>query len=291
MRTRATAVAALFAACSAPCLATPSIAASIAVGAYADPAGPGNANQKAVTTFETSLGQKLAVDNTYSGFNWAGTLVREQWDIASGRMPMKSWSAGLYGVSCVLLTDVTAGKYDAQLKAQAALVKALPGAVWLRLFYEMTDSSAEICANPTASGPVFIAAWQHVVSIFRSAGATNAKWVWAPGQPAYTHSKELTFYPGSTWVDVVGEDVYNKTTTAEPFAAAVCTVGPSLGKPFAITETGAAGVTNQLAWLANVKTACPALSAFIYWDAVGSAQNYDITDPAAFAALRAVSAP
>jgi len=291
MHTRAALAAALLAACSAACLATPSKAAAIAVGAYADPAGPGNATQKAVTTFETSLGQKLAVDNAYSSFNWIGSLTREKWDIAAGRMPMKSWSAGLYGVSCVLLSDVIAGKYDAQLKAQAALVKALPGGIWLRLFYEMTDSQSEHCANPTKSGPVFIAAWQHVVGIFRAGGATNAKWVWAPGQPAYLNNKELAFYPGSAWVDVVGEDVYNTTNTAEPFAAAVCTVGPTLGKPFAITETGATGVTNQVAWFANVKTVCPALSAFVYWDAIGSAQSFAITDPSAFAALQAVSTP
>jgi beta-mannanase len=204
---------------------------------------------------------------------------------------MKSWSAGLYGVSCVLLSDVTAGKYDAQLKAQAAFVKAVPGAIGLRLFYEMTDSQSEACANPTKSGPVFIAAWQHVVGVFRAAGATNAKWVWAPGRPAYDNNKELTFYPGSAWVDVVGEDVYNMTTAPEPFAAAVCTVGPSLGKPFAITETGAVGVTNQLAWLANVKTACPALSAFVYWDAVGSTQSFAITNPSVFEALKAVGTP
>jgi len=285
---RATFTATLLAACSLACLATPSSGAPL-IGAYADPAG--SLTEAAVTTFEASLEQKLALDNTYSGFNWSGALTREKWDILAGRLPMKSWTPGLLGVSCVLLTDVTAGKYDAQLKVQAGLIKALPGPIWLRLFYEMTDSTNEKCANPTMSGPVFIAAWQHVVGVFRTAGVTNAKWVWAPGQPAYTNNRELAFYPGSAWVDVIGEDVYNKTPNAEPFAAAVCTVGPALGKPFAITETGASGAANQIAWLANVNSTCPGLSAFVYWDAVGSAQNYDITDAAVFAALLSIGAP
>jgi hypothetical protein len=291
MRNRAILATFLLSACSAACLATPATAAP-GIGAFADPAGvPSGATEAAVTALEASLGQKLSVDSTFSNFNWTGPLWREQWDIAAGRMPMKSWGAGLYGVSCVLLTDVTAGKYDAQLKTQAALVKALRGNIWLRLFYGMPDLPGRACPDPTRSGPVFIAAWRHVVGLFRAAGVTNARWVWTQGEPGYVDNQELAFYPGSAWVDIVGEDVYNKTATAEPFAAAVCTVGPALGKPFAITETGAAGATNQLAWFANVKTACPGLAAFVYWYEPSKAQNYIITDPAAFAALRAIGTP
>jgi hypothetical protein len=289
MRTRAALTAVLLAACSVACLVTPSTAAP-GIGAFADPTGgAGNASEQQVTALEASLGQQLAVDNTYSSFNWTGALARQKWDIANGRMPMKSWSAAIYGVSCVLLTDVTAGKYDAQLKAQAALVKALPGNIWLRPFYEMTDTPAEACANPTRSGPIFIAAWQHLVGVFRAAGVTNAKWVWSPGQPAYFEKIALNYYPGSAWVDVVGEDVYNHTLGPMPFEAAggVCTVGPTLGKPFAITETGAIGAANQLAWLANMNTLCPGLSALVYWDGVGGGgtQNFAISDPSVFSVL------
>jgi hypothetical protein len=289
MRTRAALTAVLLAACSVACLATPSAAAP-ALGAYADPAGGGHANETAVTTFETSLGHTLSVDNTYSSFAWTGPMTRQIWDISTGRMPMKSWSPGAFGVSCVLFTDVTAGKYDAQLKAQAALVKALPGFIWLRLFYEMTDTPSETCANPTKSGPVYIAAWQHVVGLFRAAGVTNVKWVWAPGQPAYFENIELNFYPGSAWVDVVGEDVYNYKNTPIPFEAAggVCTVGPTLHKPFAITETGAIGSVNQLAWLKNMNTLCPGLTALVYWDGIGGVNSYAITDPAVFQELHAI---
>jgi hypothetical protein len=64
-------------------------------------AGRGNATQQAVTTFEASLGQTLHVDNSYSSFNWGGSLGREKWDLAHGRKPMKSWSASLMGASWV----------------------------------------------------------------------------------------------------------------------------------------------------------------------------------------------
>jgi len=288
MRTRA-ALTTLLLACSGACLATPSTALPW-IGAYADPAGPGSANEQAVTTFEASLGQTLTIDNTYSGFNWVDNLKREKWDIAGGRMPMKSWTAGLYGVSCVLLTDVTAGKYDAQLTAQATVIKSFAGQMWLRLFYEMTDSPAEKCANPTLSGPVFIAAWQHVVGLFRTVGVTNVIWVWAPGQPAYYKNIELNYYPGDAWVNVVAEDVYNYKQTPEGFdvAPGVCSVGPSLGKPFAITETGAMGTANQLAWLANINTLCPGLSALVYWDGIGGADSFAITDPSVFSMLHEI---
>jgi mannan endo-1,4-beta-mannosidase len=279
----------VLAGCLGICSATASSAAPILVGAFVDPNGL--STPATVLQFEASLGATLGVDHNYSRFNWSGELNREQWDITGGRIPLKSWSPTVLGASCVLLTDVTAGVYDAQLKAQAAQVKALTGTLWMRLFYEMTDNQAERCANPARSGAVYIAAWQHIVGLFRAAGATNVKWVWAPGENAYAKGAEMAYYPGSSWVDIVGEDNYNKTPYPVPFAATVCTVGPQLGKPFALTETGAGGVTNQLAWLDNVKTACPGLTAFVYWDAIGGAQNYVISDPSAFAALKAIGEP
>lgn len=258
------------------------------IGAYVDPAG--KQGEAAVTAFETSLGEKLAIDNHYSSFGWSNLAI-EPWDIAGGRIPMLSWSAGDGNGGCALYSDIVAGKYDTQLASQASAVKALTGTIWLRLFYEMTDSPSETCANPTKSGPLFIQAWQHVVGVFRAAGVTNAKWVWAPGEPAYFGNIELNFYPGSPWVDIVGEDMYNKTPNAEPFldgmTSNVCSVAAQLGKPSAITETGAGGTANQIAWLAGVKTACPGLGYLIYWDASG-VQPYPITDPSVFAALKAL---
>ncbi len=263
----------------------PAPLAKIAIGVYVYPNGK---NSKAeIVAFEASLGQKLAIDNHYSKFAWDGDMSMEAWDIANGRIPMKSWSAGDGNGGCVLYDDILAGKQDTLLLSQAPKIKALPGKIWLRLFYEMTDSEAETCANPTKDPTKFIAAWKYVHDLFAKAGVTNAVWVWAPGEPLYAGGNESAWYPGAAYVDIIGEDPYNKTQLPEPFAAVVCAFAASQSKPSAITETGAIGTANQLVWFGNVKAACPSLTAFIPWDAVGN-YDYRITDPSVFAALRAI---
>jgi beta-mannanase len=113
--------------------------------------------------------------------------------------------------------------------------------------------------------------------------------VWAPGYSLYANSKWPQWYPGSDVVDVVAEDTYNATTAQEPFSAVACKIGPRAGKPFAITETGARS-NEQLAWLGNVKAACPGLTAFIYFDAKGtSGFDYEMTTPKAMAAFKAIA--
>jgi len=56
----------------------------------------------------------------------------------------------------------------------------------------------------------YIAAWRHVVRIFRRAGASNVRWVWSPN--VYGNNGARAFaplYPGNRWVDWVALDGYN----------------------------------------------------------------------------------
>jgi hypothetical protein len=67
----------------------------------------------------------------------------------------------------------------------------------------------------TAAG--FIAAWRHVVNIFRSVGATNVRWTWQ--MTAYSfrvgssdRRAAIKWYPGDAYVDNVAGDAYNWST-------------------------------------------------------------------------------
>jgi hypothetical protein len=257
----------------------------ILLGAHVQPLSSPSTKPQ-VLAFEGSLGRKLDIDNVYPGFVWPiGYKGRAQWDISGGRTPMFSWSPRV-GTGCATFAEIESGKYDRQLNSQAAIIRSLHSTVWLRLFFE-PDMDAQRCANPNQNPQLYIAAFRHVVGIFRADGVTNVKWMWAPGYPLYASGHWSTWYPGSDVVDIVAEDTYNATTTQESFSAAVCTVAPKLGKPFAITETGALA-PEQAKWLGNIKQACPGLTAFIYFDAVGSA-GYDYRLGAAgLAAFKAI---
>ena len=54
----------------------------------------------------------------------------------------------------------------------------------------------------------FVAAWRHVVDIFRAQGATNVTWVWCPN--IVGPKSQLTgLYPGDNYTDWVCMDGYN----------------------------------------------------------------------------------
>jgi hypothetical protein len=55
---------------------------------------------------------------------------------------------------------------------------------------------------------VFVAAWRHIVGIFRKAGAGNATWMWTINSIDAAHGPVPPWWPGSQWVDWVGIDGY-----------------------------------------------------------------------------------
>ncbi len=109
----------------------------------------------------------------------------------------------------------------------------------------------------------YIAAWRHVVNIFRNLGVNNIIWVLSP-QPAYLHYHE--YYPGSDYVDWVGVGVLNYGTVApwskwwsfKEIFGDYYTKLDVFKKPLMITEMGSLDVGgNKTEWF---KKAFPDLS-------------------------------
>lgn len=240
---------------------------------------------------EKAIGRKLAIDNHLE--TWADMPDRQRvaWDFRNRRLPMLSWRValrrGIAAAGCATANAIAAGTYDRQIEQQAHAVKALGAPVLIRFNYEMTTNPENTCftgfdvrENLRLAGSKYIAAWQHVVQRFRAAGATNARWVWAPGRPTYEQGIWRLFYPGDRYVDWIGIDDYNKRdvqipfpTTMEAFYAATS----AMGKPLMIAETGAVNNPNekpdpQTLWLITARTylkSHPAIKAFIYWNNPG----------------------
>jgi len=263
----------------------------------------------AVTTAGASQGitTSLGIDNDYKSFAWPN-LTRAANDVLYGFSPMISWSPSTGATTCVSLVGVRDGLYDSSVLApNLALLESLPSSatVYVRLFYEMTDSQAEQCANPTGSSSVYQEAFQHVVDYFRAnltSGAPNIVWVFAPGEPAFVKGTWSNYYPGSDYVDIIGEDLYNRTDSQLPFPGEVCQDAAGYSKPLMISETGALanvpiiGDAVQVYWLSTVPAACSNLYAFLYWDAVGGDEGpldytLDPTDSKVMNAFAAIAMP
>lgn len=267
--------------------------AQVMMGAHVG--SPGDANWQAeFVALETQIGRKLAIDSDYADWASFPDAPRLQWDIQNGRLPMQSWRVVYQDAnpnSCATAAAIAAGTYDTQLARQAAAVKAVGGTVLVRFNYEMTDNQENTCftgfpidQNLARAGQEYIAAWRHVVSAFRAVGATNVKWVWAPGADAYINSEWTLFYPGAAYVDWIAIDNYNKVDFPDSFATdpgmpQFAALMPALGKPLMVSENAAFQDPTlhpdpQTVWLETARSFMkgnPAILAFIYWDSQAAA--------------------
>ena len=246
-------------------LAGGSATAGVMMGAKVGAANDPNW-QAELTAFESSIGRQVAIDSDYDDWTTFPDTSRIQWDLQTGRLPMQSWRV-LFSDSnpnaCATAHDILSGAYDVQLAKQAALVRSLGGTILVRFNYEMTDNQENTCFtgwpinnNLPLAGRLYVAAWKHVVGVFRAAGVTNVIWVWAPGANAYDSGQYRFFYPGSAFVDWVGMDDYNVVDTPVPFSqdpgvVAFAAIGPTLGKPLIVTENARAQTRNFYQYLAG----------------------------------------
>jgi hypothetical protein len=271
------------------CLTAATASAAVMMGAHVGVEGAPNALAE-YQHLETQIGRPLAIDSDYA--EWAGfpDTQRIQWDLQTGHLPMQTWRVTFQynnPNACATAAAIIAGTYDTQLQQQAAAVKALGSTILVRFNPEMTTNLYDPCfagfpvkQNLSLAGKEYIAAWKHVVDLFRTAGATNVKWVWAPGAPTYAQGIWYYFYPGSDYVDWIAVDVYNNVgDTPADFAtwpglpsyeAAI----PQLGKPMMISETAAfndpaQNPDPQTVWVNSARDFLkmhPEITAFIWWD-------------------------
>jgi mannan endo-1,4-beta-mannosidase len=99
-----------------------------------------------------------------------------------------------------------------------------------------------------ASPAEFVAAWRHVVDVFRAAGATNVTWVWTVNSISYAAGDLVRWWPGANWVDLVGVDGYfssNDDSYSSIFGSTIKQVRSFAKKPVVIAETAVGGIQDR----------------------------------------------
>jgi mannan endo-1,4-beta-mannosidase len=266
-----------------------SASAGVMLGAHVGPESNPN-KQAEFAALEQAIGRKLAIDNDHE--DWAGMpdAARIRWDIVQHRLPMISWRIVFQRndleKGCATADAILAGRYDEQLDRQARALKALGTPILIRFNYEMTNNEENTCftgfrvkENLAAASSKYVAVWKPVVDRFRAAGATNVKWVWAPGHKAYEKGIWQMFYPGSAYVDWIGVDDYNKSGIPQSFATdpgidAFYSATSGMGKPLMVAETAASNdpaqnPDPQTLWLTTARQFLkdhPAIKAFVWWN-------------------------
>jgi hypothetical protein len=118
------------------------------------------------------------------------------------------------------LKNIASGIDDAYILTTASECKTFGYPIYMRLGAEMDICQGDSPTDRTwaTSAPDFVAAWKHVVDIYRAQGVTNVLWVWNPNCQSSGFYDQDAYYPGDNYVDWVGIDMYQFYDTADPDA-------------------------------------------------------------------------
>jgi beta-mannanase len=219
-----------------------------------------------------------------------------------GATPLITWDPELTGGVGVPLSQIVAGDYDTYIQAQAEAAASWHRTIYVRFGQEMNLSGSPFGPGVNGNTPqLFIEAWRHVVRIFRTAGATNVKWVWSPNVDCAGKCPFKAFYPGDSWVDWVGLDGYNYAAVDDVpwmsfetiFQSSYNQLSALTSKPIMIAETASTTLGgNKAAWITKaltqtLPTEMPLVRALVWFD-VDKETNWTVnSSPASLNAFRA----
>jgi beta-mannanase len=96
-----------------------------------------------------------------------------------------------------------------------------------------------------------VAAWQHIVDVFRQEGAYNVTWLWTVNQQNRPGAQPIrAWWPGAnyvTWVGIDGYYVRPSDTFQSVFGQTMTQVSAITKKPILLSETGVSPKTQRFA--------------------------------------------
>jgi mannan endo-1,4-beta-mannosidase len=191
----------------------------------------------------------------------------------------------------ISLAAIASGHYDDYLRSYASEVKAFGGRVILSFGHEMNGHWYSWGYRHT-SPAVFVAAWRHIVTVFRVVGARNVTWLWTVNvmHPRGGIPSPARWWPGSSYVNWVGIDGYyhKKSWEFAPlFGPTIKAIRALTLDPILISETAAPVAADQPAKIANLFAGVRAygLLGFVWFD-VNKNRYWRVNSPEAFAAFR-----
>jgi hypothetical protein len=161
---------------------------------------------------------------------------------ASGAVPLVQINP--FGVS---LADIAAGRYDAYLITYAREVRRFGRAVIIGFAHE-PNGNWYPWGQGSSSPADFIAAWRHIVDVFRAQGADNVTWLWTVNSMGNGGGPIAGWWPGGSYVDWVGIDGYYvrpADTFGSVFGETLAVVRELTGDQVLISETAAGPATGD----------------------------------------------
>jgi mannan endo-1,4-beta-mannosidase len=153
----------------------------------------------------------------------------------------------------ISMANIAAGTYDSYLVSFAGEVAAFRHTVIISFGHEM-NGFWETWGYHHTLPSAFIAAWRHIVNLFRHRGADNVTWLWQVNSASPQTAPVRDWWPGPqyvTWVGVSGyyylpantfDNIFNPVVadirefTQAPLLIAETAVGPEAGQTRGIED-------------------------------------------------------
>jgi hypothetical protein len=173
-------------------------------------------------------------------------------NFAAGAIPLIQLMP--YGVS---LASIANGGEDDWLRSYARAAAGYQRPVILGFAPEMNGSWYS-WGDTHTSPAEYIAAWRHVVTVFRGQGALNVTWLWtvnvvivaSGNNPSNGVAAVTPWWPGAAWVDWAGIDGYfyrGQETFGIVFGNTLNQIHALTPKPVLISETAVAPTAGKAA--------------------------------------------
>jgi mannan endo-1,4-beta-mannosidase len=210
--------------------------------------GPPHAYQR-VTEFAKASGRHPNLVGYYSGWgvpfarSFAGTVHRRG---AVTILQMDPTYASIPAIA--------GGGYDHYLRAFADSVRDFGHPVVIGFGHEM-NADWYSWGYKHVPAPTFVAAWRHIVSLFRSEGADNVTWLWTINQDLSTTGPLASWWPGARYVTWVGIDGYYyrpSSAFTTVFGETIAQVRAFTHKPVLLSEAGVGPRADQSAKIQNL---------------------------------------
>jgi mannan endo-1,4-beta-mannosidase len=151
------------------------------------------------------------------------------------------------------IAAIAAGNYDSYLRTFADSVRNFGHPVIIGFGHEM-NANWYSWGYTHVPPKTFVAAWRHMVRVFRGQGANNVTWLWTINQDRSNTGPIASWWPGSSYVTWVGIDGYYyrrgdtfarvfgrtidqvRTFTSKPVLLSETAVGPAAGQPVKISD-------------------------------------------------------
>lgn len=243
-----------------------------------------------VTSFTSVAGRRPNITVYYS--HW-GTSFRARFATAAARagavvlVQMQPWHASLAAIAD--------GRWDSYLRRFAGQVRRYGGQVILS-FAPEANGRWYPWGWGHASPARWVAAWRHVVTVFRNSDAINVTWLWDVSGRNRTTGRIRNWWPGPRYVDWIGVDGYYFTpadTFKTVIGSTVQNVRRFTRKPILVAEVGIGPRAGQAAKIPGLFAGLrrDRLLGLIWFDVAQHQglyhQNWRLSGPTAVAAFRA----